>query len=102
MACFYGTSLTLEINVESTAEDRVWHKGPPPFVGWWNASSMKICSLWSWWNGESWSAGVMDDMDETYAATCAVAPNERNTSEIFWSDYYPEDARVPRVNPDVS
>jgi hypothetical protein len=45
MACFYGTSLTLEINVESTAEDRVWHKGPPPFVGWWNASSMKICGL---------------------------------------------------------
>jgi hypothetical protein len=87
--------------MESTVEERVWHKGPPPFVGWWNASSMKIGTLWSWWDGEQWSNCVMDNMDETYAGVQAYCKNE-NQETIMWCDYYPEDARVARIHPDVS
>jgi hypothetical protein len=33
-----------------------WHKGPPPSVGWWPASCIRIPGKVRWWNGEWWSA----------------------------------------------
>lgn len=86
--------------MESTISERVWYKGHPPHIGWWNASSLKLKWLWSWWDGEQWSHCVMDNMDETWAATQASIPND-NSETVVWCDYYPEDARVPRVKFDA-
>jgi hypothetical protein len=31
-----------------------WHKGPPPSIGWWPASSVRDPSCLRWWGGEHW------------------------------------------------
>ena len=33
----------------------VWHKGPPPSVGWWPASVCEDSTCIRWWNGKWWS-----------------------------------------------
>lgn len=75
--------------------DRVWHKGPPPHVGWWNASSKKDKECWRWWDGKHWSIPVeMGAYPPAYYAECKSV-----TSDHFWTDYWPENARVPRLDP---
>jgi hypothetical protein len=32
-----------------------WHKGPPPSIGWWPASTCRDCNALRWWDGEFWS-----------------------------------------------
>ena len=34
---------------------RIWHKGQPPHIGWWNASNRRSEIMWRWWNGHRWS-----------------------------------------------
>ncbi len=78
--------------------DRVWHKGPPPHVGWWNASRSGNTSVWRWWDGRRWSMEVWDDESGRRAKKLAkVEAPEQFTIE--WSDYWPENARVPRIDP---
>ncbi|VVD75131.1 hypothetical protein [Pandoraea commovens] len=76
---------------------RTWHKGPPPHVGWWNANSIRSDVLWRWWNGKGWSLPSIDDFDPHVAARRAATPCAFD--DIEWTDYWPENARVPRVNP---
>jgi hypothetical protein len=85
------------LNMETNSV-REWKSGPPPHVGWWNASTFRYESLWSWWDGEMWSSFVMDNMDETYAGSHALR-REYSSNAVFWNDYWPENARVPRVDP---
>lgn len=76
----------------------VWHKGPPPHVGWWAASVWQNENMWRWWNGKYWShaSGVCET---ARAAATGAAKKAGNSSQIRWTDYYPENARVPRVAP---
>lgn len=76
---------------------RTWHSGPPPHVGWWNASMFDDDEIWRWWNGTRWSNGVHRSHDAYRAARTA----ERSTGaeSILWTDYYPKRARVPRIDP---
>ena len=77
-----------------------WHSGPPPHVGWWLASHSKDERVWRWWNGEVWSKDVHKDADADMAA--AMSKRKAIETSIQWSDYYPENARVTRVNPKVA
>lgn len=75
--------------------DRIWHNGPPPHVGWWLCSS----DWWRWWDGVLWSHGVrvgstLKTRRKAAQARCGVL----NSQEIRWSDYWPADARVPRLD----
>ena len=75
---------------------RTWHKGPPPHVGWWNASVAGDLTAWRWWNGAFWSEAAYEEDDEglvDYFASIGT----RN--EVEWTRYYPKNARVPRINP---
>lgn len=78
---------------------RKWHKGPPPHVGWWNASDCRNPRAWRWWNGKSWT-GLTFAWEGASAAAYAATRREYRT-EIEWTDYYPADARVPRINPEA-
>lgn len=78
--------------------DRTWHTGNPPHVGWWNASIFRAGGAWRWWNGKHWSLVVYDNFDLEYAARRATLKNT-DKKAIEWSNYYPANARVPRVNP---
>lgn len=77
---------------------RIWHKGPPPHVGWWNASTQRASWAWRWWDGKQWSYAVHD----TFSAAGAAERAFKSTAfqdEIRWTDYYPVNARVSRIDP---
>lgn len=78
--------------------ERVWHKGPPPHVGWWNASVIRVEENWRWWEAGEWSNPAYFDEPPEVAADIAthVSPEQ---SAIEWTDYWPENARVPRLDP---
>lgn len=82
---------------------RVWRTGPPPHVGWWNASDVRLCDAWRWWNGAYWSEVVFADLwegsDLDRVTAVAEIQNVGPQSSIEWSDYWPENARVPRLDP---
>lgn len=80
------------------AHGRTWYKGPPPHVGWWNASLAPGNAVapvtWRWWDGKRWSKLRFSDLD-------TPGDNEDGTpARIWWSNYYPEDAVVPRMTPE--
>lgn len=79
----------------------LWKTSPPPHIGWWNASRFKSAEEWRWWDGVTWSLGVRNtrtSFDVLAGAQCAVIGA---VSDIMWTDYYPEGARVPRVDPSL-
>lgn len=43
----------------SAAELTSWRSGPPPCVGWWNASTRRDPQVRRYWNGKRWSRCVM-------------------------------------------
>lgn len=89
------------MNIESTKDNRVWHSGPPPFVGWWNASWLKAKRTWRWWDGACWSVGIVDNADSEKVRFQSQMPTAYNCN-IVWNDYWPEDAVCPRFDPNGS
>lgn len=92
-------------SVVETLKPRTWHEGPPPFPGWWNATDLAEehreappLEFWRWWNGEHWSRVAFDDDRIADVVAAADAPHE-HPLPVAWCDYWPENARVPRVNP---
>jgi len=80
--------------------DRIWHSGPPPHVGWWNASMVLDPVLWSWWDGERWSLCVCDFNSAEAVNKRALRPlPDEYRHRMRWTDYWPEGARVPRIDP---
>lgn len=89
---------------QQTEEMRIFHSGPPPHIGWWNASfEGKDRNAWRWWDGRGWSLAAFPDHtpEEAHRATRwrSKVAAEENGSLILWSDYWPEDARVERMKP---
>ena len=76
-----------------------WHSGPPPHIGWWNASLLELISVWRWWDGTAWSDFVSEDKNAATAANRAKQKISRGDANIKWTDYWPEKARVPRIDP---
>ena len=79
-------------------KDRKWHKGPPPHIGWWNASDARLNKMWRWWNGEFGCRGVTKTASGLQARQ-AAAHKEYPCFPIEWTTYYPKRARVPRRAP---
>ncbi len=84
------------------ANNRTWHKGPPPHVGWWNASFSRQPWSWRWWDGVTWSS--VATFDESGAEAAKVAAKKEDVAftsfkAIEWCDFYPTNARVPRTDP---
>jgi hypothetical protein len=81
--------------------ERNWKSGPPPHIGWWNTLRGEVSDppnpmTWRWWDGANWSYG-------SHAKTCAPSATAswQKNEGVVWSDYYPEGARVPRVDPSL-
>ena len=94
--------------VEPKEGERIWHSGPPPHVGWWNASSASYVdrwnptrnNVWRWWNGHTWSVPVYESNTISDVANRAeLALDSDYSSAVEWTDYWPENARVPRIDP---
>lgn len=89
------------MNIESTKDNRVWHKGPPPHIGWWNVSNGHTETLWRWWDGEYWSIVVRESDRLSTVAHCGSIANQL-PGDLMWSDYWPENAVCPRLDPGQS
>lgn len=86
---------------------RTWHKGPPPFPGWWCATNHIYddgtgvsLDFWRWWDGKQWFCDnpALGGCSPEQAAIFALAPYKA-VFKLVWTDYWPENARVPRVDP---
>lgn len=78
--------------------NRKWNKGNPPHAGW------HLCSgeWWRYFDGESWSYGARSwyVLSEVKKSANKRILKELH-SNIVWCDYWPENARVSRINPDA-
>ena len=79
--------------------NRTWHKGPPPHIGWWEASVMRQPQVWRWWDGAQWSIAVDSNATGNMAARAASSKTALKVNDVEWTDYWPENARVPRIDP---
>jgi hypothetical protein len=83
---------------ESNEITRVWHKGPPPHIGWWNASICEYFCAWRFYKGDGrWSGVAYERMSAKEAGK--IAGTRNMAKGVRWTDYWPENARVPRVKP---
>ena len=78
-------------------EDLIWRSGPPPHIGWFNASNFRAESIWRWWNGYYWSVPVDHEQPSHVAGKGARIKTLCDFLE--WRTYYPKNARVPRIDP---
>ena len=79
-----------------------WQSGAPPHEGWWCADEESMADkyfphVWRWWDGFNWSAFARDNDTEraAYFSASMSCPYEN----VVWCDYWPEHARVPRIDP---
>jgi hypothetical protein len=81
----------------------IWHRGEPPHIGWWNAST--VCNtetwgwVWRWWDGKCWSVSAYPT--HSMATVIQLANWKDAAEDVKWTDYWPENARVPRIDPGV-
>ena len=81
---------------------RIWHKGPPPHVGWWNTRVIQFenADRWGWWDGKWSEFAISGDSPERAALQAAkIGADSGSADHVEWSDYWPENARVPRGGP---
>jgi hypothetical protein len=62
-----------------------WHKGAPPSVGWWPASSTQKRELLRYWNGEVWSISCYP-WDGALLAGNNAAISCQFQNEIEWTE----------------
>lgn len=85
--------------------DIEWHKGRPPFPGWWrmrerrkpNGSSAWL-ELWHWYDGRATSMGAYEYHGPEEAAYRATLKGV-SISEMEWCWDWPKGAKVMRKAP---
>ena len=76
-----------------------WHKGPPPHVGFWFTCTTNG-AYWRWWN-MSWSIPISTLTKPEHVAFQASLEAYDASLPIEWCYYWPENARVARINPET-
>lgn len=78
-------------------QDIEWEHRHPTNQGWWRVRNDQRTNLelYSWWNGEVWSHTFSphEDIPDTLPT---YPPGVR----LGWCDYWPLNARVPRIDPE--
>ena len=72
-----------------------WHKGPPPSIGWWPASTTRNADALRWWNGVWWSMPARTHM--TAKTADGIAKVQAEFGGIEWTDRpadWPERSRT--------
>jgi len=78
---------------------RKWNKGFPPHTGWWYTKTAGN-QLWRWFDAEkqTWSVSADHTDSAETAAQWAAQKSAIQPALIEWSNYWPKNARVPRVD----
>ena len=79
--------------------NRKWNKGKPPHVGWWNANVMQSSELWRYWDGSGFWSQPVNSKDDLSEVESQAYQKVSGNDGIKWCHYWPENARVPRINP---
>ena len=75
-----------------------WHKGPPPHVGWWNASYQRKLNTWRFWDGQCWSYAALPGYSpEKVSEIAGIKSSSLLGAVMEWNDSWPKNARVPRT-----
>lgn len=84
---------------DETQRPEGWNKGAPPHVGWWLAKDRLplVGNEWRFFDGVAWSIFCRERED----GSDGERYSDFNINEIEWSWYWPENARVARVNPET-
>lgn len=90
----YNANTVFQPGTGKSGTARVWNSGPPPHIGWWNASISSVLDRWRWWDGTNWSVA-----NSSGWGLCLDVESPEDQCRIKWTDYWPENARVPRVDP---
>lgn len=61
-----------------------WHFGPPPFIGWWNASTERDERARRFWDGDGWSAPVYADDPVEHAQSAVAADAACDEGSVEW------------------
>ena len=78
-----------------------WQDGPPPHVGWWLCFTQgREIAEWRWWEGSFWGLDTYDTDPIDLVTRYAAEETNINPKKIRWCHYWPENARVPRMNPE--
>ena len=64
-------------------DDKKWHSGPPPSLGWWPASWMKSADTIRWWDGKTWSVGASEWEGVEEAVRCAKQKMPENYNDLI-------------------
>ncbi len=75
-----------------------FNDSPPPHVGWWLCNCVNGMG-WRWHNGDCWSIPVNSNCTNRSAGILSYYSKALPHELILWCDYWPENARVPRVIP---
>lgn len=80
-----------------------FNSGNPPHTGWWyterdDGPYSQPMAAWRWWNGKQWSMACHSDNSIAAIVERAQEPTRIGQVRISWSDYWPYNARVPRIN----
>lgn len=78
-----------------------WKIGAPPHVGVWLCRSSECDPRWRWWNGVFWSVWNRQDAPHCEVALDFMRQSFFDIQDIEWGFYWPENARVARVNPET-
>jgi len=66
----------------------IWHKGPPPEIGWWPASYSRDPYCLRWWNGNVWSqeARPLDTAEQAAAQAKfeCLCSDDMEWTERWW------------------
>lgn len=77
-----------------------WNRGAPPHDGWWSVRTSfndKEGEFWSFFCGGMWHCiGDCEDMD---VEDWAMLETGWGQLSFEWCYFYPENARVPRIDP---
>lgn len=79
--------------------NRKWNKGKPPFDGWWNVKTDEwdeVGEFWSFYCHGVWHSIVCEGDN---FRRWAMQKTSFDQGDFEWCDYWPENARVPRINP---
>lgn len=92
----WGNANVKEMSTQA-AEKVVWHKGPPPSIGWWPASTTRNREVLRWWDGARWSVSCTERTPFSSVAFNASTPTIQMPGNIEWADrplWWPERSKT--------
>ena len=86
--------------LQSYCDPAIFHDCKPPYRGWWYTHDrLGKAGPWRWWDGDRWSVGYHSH-ESLEQRSVWMLGYETPKNYCPWSFYYPNDARLPRINQD--